>query len=100
MARLSNCKVKVKGVDSSVVIGKGVQMKNCKISVSGNHNKVIIKDYVSAIGLDICIENDNNEIVIGEGTTFDNNVKLACIEGKRIEIGRLYVFCEHIYSCW
>ncbi len=95
-AQIKKCKVVFKGSNNSVTVLGGSRLHHCRIHVYGSNNRIVVDKFVWANGLDIYIEDDGNEVCIGEHSSFEGNVHLACIEGSKITIGQDCMFSADI----
>ena len=77
----------VKGHNNLVKIGEGCRINNLKVHIWGDNNQIDIGNDCVADNLDIWIEDNENRVVVGEHTWFNGRCNLACIEGRKIEIG-------------
>ena len=74
--------------NNKVIIGDDVIIRHCSVRFSGSFNTIIIGNGCRLSGIDFCIEDDANTVEIGESTTCAGPIHLACIEGKKIVIGK------------
>ena len=95
--RIEGIKVKGKGKENKIYIGKNVRICNCQIVITGNNNIVHIEDGCSLRGTGFYIEDNDNVIDMGEGTTTTNAVDICAIEGTKISIGKDCMISSNIY---
>ncbi len=95
-AQIKKSRIVSHGHGNIVEILPGCRLSNCSIEINGNNNHIVIGKMVGARGLNICIEDDSNEVSIGDHSTFEGNVHLACIEGSKLTVGRDCMFSANI----
>ncbi len=67
-----------------------------KIIITGSNNRIHIGNECYLMNADMCIEDSNGTIEIGYGTSICGTTHLACIEGKRIVIGKECLFSSGV----
>lgn len=72
---------------NKIRIGNGVSIRNTTFLFAGSNNQVVIEDNVKILGATFWIEDNDNLISVGAGTTMENNIHLAAVEGTSICIG-------------
>lgn len=115
-ARVSRLKLKIKGKNNIITLGKMSELRGCRISILGNNNRITIGEnshlmegardkfgcYISIGGSDnqiavgnncylidveIFAEDKTNRIIIGDNCGVYNRTALSAIEGTEIQIG-------------
>ena len=85
-----------RGKDNKIIMmGEGT-VRNCRFFIRGNGNTILIGNGSSAMHGEFWIEDDDNMISIGEGTILTGKIHLACIEGRKIEIGNDCLFSSEV----
>lgn len=84
---LKNTKIRVKGKNNQIIIGKNSRLIDCNIFISGDHNKIIIGEWCHLKETEFYIEDNTGNIIIDKKTSICGKTHLACIEGKSINIG-------------
>lgn len=92
---LFNCSVKNKGKNNSLVIEEGCRLFNCTFCFYGNNNHISISKDCMLKDVEI-IASSAAQVDIGNNTYITGKTHLACIEGKRITIGRKCLFSNDI----
>ena len=95
-ALMLKCRIRIKGTNNAIFISKNAMLRKSKITIIGNDNVVNIGETVRIINGDIYLQNDKNLVEIGTGTNICGKTHLACIEGKRIQIGKDCLFSSEI----
>lgn len=85
-----------KSNNNDVFVDSDCVIKKLNVQVFGNNNKIIIEKDCYIEDLTVCIEDDNNTVVIGENTKLCGAIKLSCIEGTKITIGKDCLFSSEI----
>ena len=85
-----------KSINNDVFVDSNCVIKKLNVQVFGNNNKIIIEKDCYIEDLTVCIEDDNNTVVIGENTKLCGAIKLSCIEGTKITIGKDCLFSSEI----
>lgn len=93
---LSRTKIRIKGKENRIIIGKLSRLVNCNIEIKGNNNTIIIGDECLVNKGDLFIEDSNGQIQIGNGTAICGYTHLACIEGCTISIGNDCLFSSDV----
>lgn len=83
------------GVRNSIEFGKGTRLYNCNIQMFGNDNKIVISSDCECKEMDIWIS-DGGEVRVGNNTHFTGKIHIACIEGKKVTIGKNCLFSNDI----
>ena len=83
------------GSNNTLDFGKGCRLYNCTIRLFGENNHVVIDRDCVCRDVDIWISN-GGVISIGHNTHFTGKIHIACIEGKRVEIGERCLFSNEI----
>lgn len=90
------CDILVHGEGNRIIVGNDCILKKCKIEIYGNNNFLIIKEGCRLFYTNTYFEDNSGIITIGEKTAITGSTHLACIEGKKIEIGRKCLFSSQI----
>lgn len=93
---LKNCRVHIIGKNNVIYAKNLCVLKNCTIFIRGENNKVLLGEKVSAVNCDIHIEDRNNLVRIGQETHISGRTHLACIEGRKLIIGRRCLFSSEV----
>lgn len=88
-------KIKNNGIGNILEFGKGCRLYDCTIQLFGDNNHVVIDRDCVCKNLDIWIS-DGGLIHIGHNTHFTGEIHIACIEGKKVEIGERCLFSDKI----
>lgn len=67
--KIKQSKVRIKGTDNNVYIGKNTTIRKCEFSIKGRNNTVIIGDQCDFTNTKILIDNVNGVINIGAHTS-------------------------------
>lgn len=84
------------GNNNTITTGYKTILENCNVYINGNNNVIVIGDKVLLRDVELHIEDNDNEIFIENNTTFSGKTHLACIEGKRILIGKDCMFSSEV----
>lgn len=95
-ALLKQCTVLVKGKNNEIVIEDYTRLIHTSIIIQGNNNKVVIGRKCYLKDAEIYIEDSGGMISIGKDTSICGKTHLACIEGRKIEIGEGCLFSSDI----
>lgn len=90
------CSTHVQGMGNTIIIENGAILKDCSIEIKGNNNTFIVKKGCHLFCANPYFEDNNGMITINEGTIIAGTTHLACIEGRRIEIGKECLFSSEI----
>lgn len=93
---LKKTKIRVKGSNNKIIIGKLSRMINSSIEIRGNNNTIVIGNGSLITEGDFFIEDDLGTIEIGKNTNICGKTHLACIEGRSITIGNECLFSANI----
>ena len=94
--RFKNNTVDCRGSGNQIILlGEGT-VDHCRFFIRGNGNTILIGSGSSAVNGEFWIEDDRNTISIGEGTNLTGKIQLACIEGRKIEIGNNCLFSSEV----
>lgn len=85
-----------KSVNNDVFVASDCIVKKMNIKIFGNNNIVIIEKGCYIEDLTVWIEDDNNTVIIGENSQLCGTLKLSCIEGTKITIGKDCLFSSEI----
>lgn len=83
------------GKENLVELGEGCRLYDCTIQIFGDNNRVVIEKDCVLRDADIWIS-DGGVIHIGHNTHFTGKIHIACIEGKKVEIGERCLFSNEI----
>lgn len=89
-------KLRIKGKGNEVIIHSLARLKHCLIEIVGNNNKIEIGCEAVCTETQFIMQDNGGIISIGDRTGISGNTHLACIEGKKIEIGRGCMFSANI----
>ena len=84
---LKNTKIRIKGKNNQIIIGKNCRLIDCNIFISGNNNTITIGEWCHLKETEFYIEDNAGNISIDKKTSICGKTHLACIEGKSINIG-------------
>lgn len=94
---LKNCRIHVDGLHNEIQIADFTRLINCEITVLGNNSKILIDNRCYLNELSIYFEDNSDFVHIGEHTSMDGKIELACIEGTSIIIGKDSMFSRNIH---
>lgn len=95
-AFVKKCFIDCKGYNNKIIIENGCRLRNCKIIIRGNNNILHIKNDCVGNHLNVWLQDEGSSIYIGNNTWFNSNCHLACIEGKKISIGKECLFSNDV----
>lgn len=95
-ALLIGCKVRLKGVNNSITIGRGTVLYKTRITINGEGNSLKIGDDCVIKQAAFVYEDDENAICVGNNTRMMGKILVACLEGRSIEIGSGCLFSSEI----
>lgn len=95
-AYLKGCCLNLLGNNNTVKIGKFCRLYNTTITIDGNDNVVELGEFVYVNQGDFYMEDDHGTISVDDHTTFAAAVHFACIEGKKISVGKRCLFSSNI----
>ena len=93
---LNTVEISIKGKDNRIEIECGSILSRCTIKVYGNNNNIHIDSNCKIHGGSFWVEDDYGSILIAENTTISGRTEFACIEGKRIIVGKDCMFSRNI----
>lgn len=83
-------------VNNDVLLDSDCVIKKLTLRVFGSNNKIVIEKDCYIEDLTVHIEGNNNAVVIGENSKLCGIIKLGCIEGTKITVGKDCLFSSEI----
>jgi len=94
MSELRGCRISVLGSGNRIVIGENTHLVEgardkfgCYLSIGGNNNTITIGNRCHLIDVEVFAEDEHNRIVIGDNCGVFNRTSLSAIEGTELCIG-------------
>lgn len=83
------------GQNNTLKFGKGCRIYNSRIQFFGDNNSIIVDRDTVFKNVNIWIS-EGSIIEIGHNTHFTGDIHIACIEGKKVQIGERCLFSDQI----
>lgn len=93
---LRNCRINVRGRNSSVNLGTNNRFQNCAIDVFGDDCEITLGCNNQVNHVWLWTEDLGSKIIIGDDNDFTGKIQLAAIEGTFIKIGNGNLFSREI----
>lgn len=87
--------IKNNGKNNNLILGEGCRINNSKIQFWGDNNTIIVGHDCVLKDLDLWVSNGGS-VEIGHNTHFSGKIHIACIEGKKVNIGERCLFSDTI----
>lgn len=96
-AFLKKCKIKIKGVNNTVIFEEGVRLQNCVIHMSGNNSRLHIQKNSYVENQTFHFEDEGCEISVGKKCVFSGGEFAVAEDGCKITIGDKCLFSRNIH---